>query len=252
MTNKASKVVQAFLKKTAATGSDSPRQSIPGFDYDITELSKLKDILEELNSSLEALVAAHRMFFGVKSSAISPDGKLGGNGYVQDIKEMKESFNSSLKILSDLSDTIADELKNPLWIDKVPDEEQDDIEEVIEEKEEIIESADEIVGDEDMEDLEDLLPFEESEEDEEIVTFEFPTPKVASLKNFTSTEKRIVKICKYILGKDLGLNEVKEIKKIYDETGNLGNLTRTASKEDKKKEFAKLKEATKRYWNQKT
>jgi hypothetical protein len=51
----------------------------------------------------------------VNSDAISPDGKLGGRGYVMAVREIKQKLIEMITGLSDIRDTFTDELKNPGW-----------------------------------------------------------------------------------------------------------------------------------------
>ncbi len=118
-----------------------PRREIPDdFKYDPKKLKNLKKILHNVTISLGTLTSSINEFAKIKGPAISPDGLLGGQGYIIPIKEIKESFNTSVRSLSDIADCLADELTNPRW--DVKDDK--DVKKLIEEKEEAIKEVEEV------------------------------------------------------------------------------------------------------------
>jgi len=127
-------------KKTGAT----LRREIPeDFQYNKKKLKHLKRILHNVNVALGTLVSAHNEFSRIKGPEFSPDGLIGGFGYILPIKDIKETLNGCIRNLSDISDSIADELTNPHW-----DAEDDtEVKKLIKEKEEIEEQVEEEVED---------------------------------------------------------------------------------------------------------
>ena len=77
-----------------------------------------KDIARVLRSSLSALghaMSAYTVFAKIKSRDISPDGNLGGRGYIMDIKSMRRQYMNIVEALSALSDTLYDEISEDHW-----------------------------------------------------------------------------------------------------------------------------------------
>lgn len=118
------------IPKTAA--GPMRREITPDFKYDKKNLKCIKKVLHNINVSLGTLISALNEFSRVKGPDISPDGLLGGLGYVTPVREMKEVLNSSIRNLSDVADSLADELANPGW--KAEDDKE--VKELIKEKEE--------------------------------------------------------------------------------------------------------------------
>ena len=116
------------------TAAGSLRRSIPDdYTYNPKKLKHLKAILHNISIALGTLSSAHNEFSKLKGPEISPDGLLGGVGYIIPIREIKETFNTSLHGLSNVADCIADELTNPRWNSK----EDKEVKDLIKEKEEV-------------------------------------------------------------------------------------------------------------------
>jgi hypothetical protein len=131
-------------KETAKReNSGDVRRNLDGFEYDPSKASVLKKALHNTNVSLGTLLAAMKDLALLRGSEITPDGMLGGRGFIMPFKEMKGKINSAINDLSDITDTIADELTNPKW-GLSPEEkkkvkrEKKEIEEQVEEIEEIV------------------------------------------------------------------------------------------------------------------
>jgi coenzyme F420-reducing hydrogenase alpha subunit len=76
----------------------------------------------------------------IKSRDISPDGALGGKGYIQKIPDMRRQLMNCVEVLSALSDTIYDELKAPHWDpaeDKLDARDREEVKEIVENAEDI-------------------------------------------------------------------------------------------------------------------
>lgn len=247
MSNRTEKVLEKYRAKQAAGERKTEsltRESVEDYKYNIDELSKLKEVLESSVDGLEKLHQAYSLFSPIPSPAISPDGKLGGAGYVQRISDIKASFIECINALSDINDTLADELNNPLWIDLLPSEEKEDIEELLEEKEKIEEKVgeDDILIDSEIEDLEE----DQSEESEEIITFDIPQKKCAKISSDTITRK-INQIHFQKTGKHLTKESAALIKQIYLKSANLANLGRRQKKNDRIIELQKMYKAIAQY-----
>lgn len=256
------KILENYLNKSRNTklakgGENKSRDSIEGYDYDVKELKKLKTVLERVTDSLENLNEAASLFSTIKAPAISPDGKLGGSGYVQSITDIKKFFFESLAMVSDISDTIADECKNPLWINNMPEDDQEDLEEALEEKEKVDDKIEETGG----ADLEVEVEVEEDSEkdtkkenkeeeedssvDEGIVAFELPKREKFSSKNQTSLDKKFQKISYLNFDQKLDSSKLALAKTIYLKNANLENLGRSKPQHLRIEEFKKIAKSIK-------
>ena len=129
-------------KKKKENGSDG-RRNLDGFEYDPSKATVLKKALHNINVSLGTLLAAMKDLALLRGSEITPDGMLGGRGFIMPFKDMKSKINSAISDLSDITDTIADELTNPKWglspeEKKKVKKEKEQIEEKVEEIEETV------------------------------------------------------------------------------------------------------------------
>ena len=126
------------LIKTATAGV--LRREIPDdYTYNPKKAKHLKHILHNVSIALGTLTSALNEFSRVKSPEISPDGKLGGIGYIIPVKDIKQSINTSVHTLSNVADCIADELTNPRW--NVAEEKE--VKELIKEKDDAIDKVEE-------------------------------------------------------------------------------------------------------------
>lgn len=97
--------------------SDEERQ-IPGdFEYDSScdEIKDLGRVLLRISKALGYLIPAQETFTRINGREISPDGKLGGHGYVKSIADIRKTLNESVDGLSAVVDTLDDELKAEHW-----------------------------------------------------------------------------------------------------------------------------------------
>jgi len=124
----------------------------------------VKPLACALRSTLMSLghaMSAYTRFSKIKSTTVSPDGMLGGKGYILKIKDMRQMFMNAVEALSALSDTLYDEVNAPHWEEAtkyLSEEEQKELDEVIEDVEDI------------REDPEDFAKSEEKEMDDEGVS----------------------------------------------------------------------------------
>jgi hypothetical protein len=103
----------------------------------------LKPLAATLRSSLMALghtTSAYNRFVKIKSRNVSPDGNLGGKGYIQKIPDMRRQLMNCVEALSALTDTVYDEMKAPHWdpnADTLDPRDREEVKEIIEDAEEI-------------------------------------------------------------------------------------------------------------------
>ncbi len=77
-----------------------------------------KNIAKVLRSTLSALghaMSAYSTFAKIKSRDISPDGNLGGRGYIMEIKAIRRQYMNVVEALSAMSDTLYDEITADHW-----------------------------------------------------------------------------------------------------------------------------------------
>lgn len=79
-----------------------------------------KELAKTMRSSLSAMghaLSAYHTFTKIKSAEMSPDGALGGRGYIQKVAHMRRAYMNVVEALSALSDTLYDEINAPHWGD---------------------------------------------------------------------------------------------------------------------------------------
>jgi hypothetical protein len=107
------------------------KRAIPkDYDYDPRALKPLAEMLWALSVSLGHAMTAHRKFVKLKSATVSPDGMMGGRGYVMSVKDIRKTLHEACEAISAVSDTIHDELHAPHWQPKLADLEKNDVEDV--------------------------------------------------------------------------------------------------------------------------
>lgn len=101
-------------------------------------LKVISKILRSTAVGLGLVNSAAAKFNQLKSAEISPDGKLGGKGFVREISEVRKAYFDVCDKLSDIYDCLYDECKAPHWNDK---EIEKEIEEEVEETKEFINNS---------------------------------------------------------------------------------------------------------------
>ena len=98
-------------------GSPGPseREIDPGFDFNPNYLKPLAETLRSALMALGHITSAHGRFVKIKSRNISPDGSLGGKGYIQKIPDMRRQLMNCVEAISAYTDTVYDELQAPHW-----------------------------------------------------------------------------------------------------------------------------------------
>jgi hypothetical protein len=140
-----------------AAGAALRREIPEDFTYNPKKLKHLKHILHNVSIAVGTLTSALNEFSRVKSPEISPDGKLGGIGYIIPVKDVKQSINTSVHTLSNVADCIADELTNPRWNAEADAE----VKELIKEKDKAVDKVEEIPENSDDISNDDIVTVEE-------------------------------------------------------------------------------------------
>lgn len=134
------------IKIAAADNKKNKKEigrELDGFKYQKSKAKILKDVLHNINVSLGTLLAATKQLSMLRGSDVTPDGRIGGRGFIMEFREIKSIINDSVKNLSDVTDSIADELTNPKWglkekeikkVEKEQEQVEDKAEEIVEQK----------------------------------------------------------------------------------------------------------------------
>lgn len=88
---------------------------VQGFEWRPDVLRSLAKILWAAERSHSYGMATLRLFSKMSSSEFSPDGLLGGRGYIQHIKDMRSALGQAVEVLSAFTDTVHDEINAPHW-----------------------------------------------------------------------------------------------------------------------------------------
>ncbi len=112
-------------------------RSIPaGHQFNPESLKPLSKTLWTTQVALTYALTAYREFAKLHSSDISPDGLLGGKGYILPVRSIRDYLQQVCEALSSISDTLHDEIQGPHW--NAPFEnsvDQDDVNNYLEEAE---------------------------------------------------------------------------------------------------------------------
>lgn len=87
----------------------------PGFEWSPESFNDLAKILWAAQRAQSFTMAALRIFSKMPSSKFSPDGLLGGRGYIQSVKDMRTTISQAGEILSTFTDTVHDEINAEHW-----------------------------------------------------------------------------------------------------------------------------------------
>lgn len=98
------------------------------FKWSSDSLRDLAKILWAGQRAHSYAIAALRIFSKMSSSEFSPDGLLGGRGYIQSIKDLRSGLSNAIEVLSSFTDTVHDEINADHW---APVEEKANIEGIV-------------------------------------------------------------------------------------------------------------------------
>jgi hypothetical protein len=117
--------VLAGMPKMAASKADLKRdlEGVP--DYNKDNLVHLISVLTHTFSAFTGVKGAMDKLTGLTLDTVSPDGKLGGRGFVMSVRDIKELLAGMQTNLSNIKDTLFDEFNNPGW--GLSKEEKDEI-----------------------------------------------------------------------------------------------------------------------------
>lgn len=103
--------------KEWAWGAPPPtnRELDPDYKFEVRNLEPLARTLRSTLMALGHVQSAYNTFTKIKSRNVSPDGSLGGRGYIQKITDIRRQFMNCSEVLSAVSDTLYDEIQAPHW-----------------------------------------------------------------------------------------------------------------------------------------
>jgi hypothetical protein len=167
------RVLQAFVRTAAEEGGPPPapfragggsigaptKRKIPAnHPFDPKAIKPLVKMLWATSVALGHALTAHRQFSRLKSVGFSPDGLVGGRGYVMSVKDVRQRLYEASEALSTICDTIHDEVNAPHWKPKLADLEKQDLSEV----ERLMGDAEEYIEDPEGEAEEDMADAEKN------------------------------------------------------------------------------------------
>lgn len=136
----------------------SERNIDPDYQFNEKNLEPLAKTLRSALMALGHIQTARTTFTKIKSQKVSPDGNLGGKGYVMPIKDIRKQLSNCDEALSSIADTLYDEINAIHWHPDVSDtggdprdrdgvkEIMDDVEEIRDDPEEWAEGEEEEMG----------------------------------------------------------------------------------------------------------
>jgi len=94
----------------------SQRNLPPDFQFLPKHVKPLAKVLKATLAALGHSLSAQGKFAKIKSAQVSPDGFLGGRGYIQKISDIRRQYMNIVEALSAISDTLYDEIVvGPHW-----------------------------------------------------------------------------------------------------------------------------------------
>lgn len=146
MENKTSETAKRIARKVlAAKNEEMVREGLEGFKFKDQGVKAIANTYKHLAKAFMEIAQANHIFSSCKSSQISPDGKMGGKGYVLSIKEIRESFGAVMNSMSGLIDTFHDEVNSP-YLKKTILEDNPIIKSILTDAEDIVDKAEDIEG----------------------------------------------------------------------------------------------------------
>ena len=101
--------------------TSSERNIDPDYKFDPKNLEPMARVLRSSLMALGHIQTARTLFTKIKGQRISPDGNIGGKGYVMPIKDVRKQFANCDEALSSIADTLDDEIRAVHWHPDVDD-----------------------------------------------------------------------------------------------------------------------------------
>lgn len=127
-------------------GGPTKRNIPKDHPYDARALKPMAKALWAASVALGHSLTAYRYLTRLKSATVSPDGMLGGRGYVMQMQDMRKKLYDACEHLSCISDTLYDEINGPHWkprLATLDENDAEDVERFVEESQEVLENPEE-------------------------------------------------------------------------------------------------------------
>jgi len=114
--------------------------------FDPKALKPMSKALLASSTALGHALTAYRYLSRLKSTTVSPDGRIGGRGYVMEIQAARQKLYDASEALSAVSDTLYDEIQAPHWKPKLAmldENDQEDVVRFVGEAQEVLENPEE-------------------------------------------------------------------------------------------------------------
>jgi hypothetical protein len=125
------------------TGYNVRREGLETYKFKETGMKAVAKTYKHLADAFLASTKAMATFTSCKSSEVSPDGKLGGQGYIKPVKEIRKSLAECINLMSELIDTFHDEVNSPYW-KKTTVEDHPFVKEILDKADEIVDMAEDL------------------------------------------------------------------------------------------------------------
>jgi hypothetical protein len=159
-------------------GGGGGKRNIPkDHPYDPKALKPMSKALWAASVSLGHALTSLRFLSRLKSSTVSPDGMLGGRGYVKNMPDLRKALQAAVENLSSLTDTLYDEVTAPHWkprLAQLDENEAEDIENFVQKSRDILDDPGQEAEDEATEIEESNDKKKDDEDDEEAEASEIP------------------------------------------------------------------------------
>lgn len=127
------------------SGYNQIRDGLENYQFKDTGVRSIAKTYKYLADSFLNLTKSINTFSSCKSSEVSPDGKLGGKGYIQTIKNIRSSMAECLNIMSELIDTFHDEVNSPYW-KKTTVDDHPVVKEILQQADQLLDQAEDLEG----------------------------------------------------------------------------------------------------------
>jgi len=121
-----------FVKDTGPIRRDI---RVKNFEWSPECLRNLAKILWASQRAHSYAMSAYRLFSKMPSAEFSPDGLLGGRGYIQNVKDMRSGLAQTVEMLSSFTDTIHDEVNAEHW--RSAEEEAPSVQPIVEDSQQV-------------------------------------------------------------------------------------------------------------------
>lgn len=134
----------AFPPRPPGEEGSTQQRTIPkDHPFDKRALKPLSKALWASTVALGHALTAYRHLSRLKSTTVSPDGLMGGTGYVMKLGDMRQKLFEASEALSSISDTIFDEIQAPHWkprLAQLDEDDQKDVNHFVEEAQDVMEN----------------------------------------------------------------------------------------------------------------